>query len=203
MIKILAFADMHGSISAFRKIKKKAKEAELIVCAGDISLFGRDLQKLFEKFNSLNLPMIVIPGNHEDEKDIRKHSKKFENIIPLQDQIHSIGQYHFLCAEGNGFAHEDPRFKRISELFTEEVRKLRKDSDNKFILVTHAPPHKTHLDKVMDGHSGNKAIRRFIHNAQPDHAICGHIHENAGKSDKIGKTRIINPGPFGALIIIK
>src|SRR3989338_4277221 len=30
--------------------------------------------------------------------------------------------------------------------------------------------------------------------------ISDHLHENAGKEDKIGKTKVINPGPFGKIL---
>ena len=35
---------------------------------------------------------------------------------------------------------------------------------------------------------------------KPDLVISGHLHETAGKEDKIGKTRLINPGPFGKIL---
>ena len=52
----------------------------------------------------------------------------------------------------------------------------------------------------MDEHCGNKDIRKFIDKIKPDLVISGHLHENAGKEDKIGKSRILNPGPTGMLI---
>jgi Icc-related predicted phosphoesterase len=71
-----------------------------------------------------------------------------------------------------------------------------KSESSKQVLVTHAPPHKTKLDKIFLGlHVGSKVIREFIDNFQPDLAVCGHIHEARGV-DHIGKTLIINPGPF-------
>ena len=33
--------------------------------------------------------------------------------------------------------------------------------------------------------------------------VCGHLHENARKQDKIGKTLIINPGAVGAIVELK
>ena len=68
--------------------------------------------------------------------------------------------------------------------------------------MTHAPPHNTKLDKIIDGHCGNKSIRSFITKSKPDIAFSGHIHENNGKEDKIGKTRVINPGPYGKIVIV-
>jgi len=204
MLKILAFADMHGSKKAFKDIKKKSKDVDLLVCAGDISIFERDIKKILKDFNNIGKPMILIAGNHESEYELKTLCKKYENIFFLIDSGYSVGQYHFICAEGNGFSHEDKRFEKIGKKFLKKIHKIRKSDKNaRFILVTHAPPHKTKLDKIMGGYSGNKAIRRFIVKAKPHLALCGHIHENAKKKDTIGKTRVINPGPFGMKIIVR
>ena len=72
----------------------------------------------------------------------------------------------------------------------------------KVILVTHAPPYQTRLDKIGDSFVGNRSIRNFIESNNPMLAISGHFHENSGKDDRIGKTVVINPGPFGKLIRI-
>ena len=62
------------------------------------------------------------------------------------------------------------------------------------ILVSHTPPLKTKADSIGSGiHVGSKAVRTFIENHQPAYCLCGHIHE-ARSCDRIGKTRIINPG---------
>ena len=55
---------------------------------------------------------------------------------------------------------------------------------------THAPTY-TKVDKIGKNPVGNKSIRNFISEAKPDLVVCGHLHENAGKKDKIGKTRYI------------
>ena len=76
--------------------------------------------------------------------------------------------------------------------------------DHKYqtILVTHQPPYKTALDPIYGEHVGSTSIRKFIKEHQPDYCITGHIHENEGKTDKLGKTIIVNPGPAGKIIEI-
>ena len=76
------------------------------------------------------------------------------------------------------------------------------NKDKKIVLVTHAPPYKTRLDKLAGGHCGNKSIRQFIDKNRIDLLICGHLHENFGKEDRIKKTKCINPGPFGKIVEI-
>jgi len=82
------------------------------------------------------------------------------------------------------------------------VKTIKKNKGKKIILVTHAPPYRTNLDNIEGDSCGNKAIRNFIDKVKPDLVISGHLHENAGKGDKIKNTRLINPGPFGKIIVI-
>lgn len=64
------------------------------------------------------------------------------------------------------------------------------------ILLSHQPPYGTKCDRVLKiRHVGSRAIRKLIEDWQPDLVLCGHIHESAG-TDRIGKTRVINPGPW-------
>ena len=79
---------------------------------------------------------------------------------------------------------------------------IKSNKDKKIALVTHGPPYRTRLDKLMQGHCGNRSIRNFIEKNKIDLLICGHLHENFGKEDKIRKTRYINPGPFGKIVEI-
>ena len=64
------------------------------------------------------------------------------------------------------------------------------------ILISHSPPYKSKVDRMLLGiHVGSKAIREYVETSQPDIVLCGHIHEARG-IDHIGRTLIINPGPF-------
>ena len=62
-MKILAFVDMHGSLTALEKLVKKIKKnkPEVIVCAGDISIFEQNLDYFIERFDKFNIPFLIIP----------------------------------------------------------------------------------------------------------------------------------------------
>ena len=57
-----------------------------------------------------------------------------------------------------------------------------------------------YLDFVPEKHVGNKDYRKFIERVNPKLVICGHIHETVGLTDKIGKTKVINPGWEGIVV---
>ena len=73
-MEILAFVDAHGSLSALRELKKKAARADLLVCAGDISIFEHGLVRLLYELNKINKPVLIIHGNHETEEILKKSS---------------------------------------------------------------------------------------------------------------------------------
>ena len=201
-MKILAFTDTHGSLLALRRIEQKVKtqKPDLLVCAGDISIFEHGIVGISRRLNRLNKKIIMVHGNHEDDSTFRKLSKSFKNIIFVHKKHYVEDDILFLGYGGGGFALTDKEFEKISNI---KFKKIINDNKwKKIILVTHAPPYKTKLDKLVDGHCGNKSIRHFIDKNKVDLLICGHLHENFGKEDKIRKTKVINPGPFGKIIEI-
>ncbi|MBN2457723.1 metallophosphoesterase family protein [Candidatus Woesearchaeota archaeon] len=196
-MRLLVFTDMHGSEKAFENIKKKSKNADLILNCGDFTIFQQKMAYWLKRFESLKKPMLIVPGNHENEDELSDACSRLKHVQCLVDEAVLIEGVLILAAEGNGFALRDKRFEMVAKVFKKIIKKSR---PAKLILMTHAPPHGTDLDSLVDGHTGNKTIRDFIRQAKPDYAFCGHIEENSYKKDKIGKTVVWNPGPEGRLL---
>jgi len=95
---------------------------------------------------------------------------------------------------GNGFSSTDPEFRKWGNRVKKDLKKK-----DKVILITHAPPHNTNLDRIMGDPTGNKDIRKFIEKVDLVLAIAGHIHENEGAEDVIKGTKVVNPGPIGMI----
>lgn len=199
-MKLLAFTDTHGSLTALKRLEQKCKaqNPDLLVCAGDISIFEHGILGIFRKLNKLNKKIIIIHGNHEDALTYLKYSRIFKNIIFIHKKYFIYENFLFLGFGGGGFSLRDKEFEKNQLKFKEIIQNKYK----KLILVTHAPPYRTKLDKVGKNYVGNKSVRNFIEKYKIDLHICGHLHENFGKEDKIGKTKIINPGPFGKIVVL-
>jgi len=201
-MKLLAFTDTHGSLLALRRIEQKVKtqKPDLLVCAGDVSIFEHGIFGIMRRLNKLDKKIIIIHGNHEDDSTFRKLAKIFKNVIFIHKNHFIEGNVLFLGYGGGGFSVVDKEFENIAKNKFKKI--IQKNKGKKIILVTHAPPYKTKLDKLVQGHCGNKSIRNFAEKNKIDFLVCGHLHENFGKEDKIKKTKVINPGPFGKIIII-
>jgi len=197
-MKILCFVDLHGNIPVLKKLIERAKkdDIDLVVCAGDISVFGDGLGKLVEIASKVEKPFLIIPGNHESDEEISKACKPYKNCLNIHKRGFSGKDFTILGYGGGGFSKVDKKFEKISKAF----KKIIQQKGGKIILVTHAPPYNTKVDRIGDNPVGNKSIRQFISETKPNFAICGHLHENAGKVDVIGKTKVINPGYKGKII---
>ena len=78
----------------------------------------------------------------------------------------------------------------------------KKIEGKKIIFITHGPPYGTKIDLLGTNYAGNKSYTNFIKKEKPILALCGHLHENFGKTDQIGPSKLMNPGPEGEIIDI-
>ena len=195
-MKFLTFVDLHDDKKYLRELVNRAKKDDIdfIVCAGDISQFGRGLLPVLEKFNSLGKKFYVIPGNHETNDMLIKVCPQFNNVINFHQQAVEIEDYVFLGYGEGGFALEDAEFRKFARDW------YGKYNSKKIILVTHGPPFGTKLDLINKHHVGNKDYRKFIERIKPRVAICGHLHETANTMDEIEGVKLIHPGWEGMVI---
>ena len=195
-MKILAFVDLHGSKPALKKIIEDAKKADVVVCAGDLTIFSSSQREILSRLNKIGKPVLIVHGNHEDDEELRKDCKLFKNCYFIHNNKFRIDEYLFIGWGGGGFSYIDRGFEKNSKRFAKWIKE-----NDKVILITHAPPYKTKIDNIGGEHAGNKSIRRFIEKVKPVLSVSGHLHECVGM-DKIKRTLVINPGYKGKILKI-
>ena len=201
-MKILAFTDIHGSLQALKRIGQKVEfqNPDLLVCTGDISIFEHGISGIIKKLSSFDKKLVIVHGNHEYASTFAKYSKIYKNVIFIHKNHVFVDNVLFLGYGGEGFLTVDREFEKVA---AKKFKKIIKGSaGKKIVLLTHAPPYRTSLDKLVGRHCGNKSIRNFAEKNKLDLLVCGHLHENFGKSDKIGNARVVNPGPFGKILVV-
>jgi hypothetical protein len=200
-MKVLFFIDTHESRSAMRSLKEKAKDADLIVCGGDFTIFENGMNQILREFNNFGKPMVIIHGNHETASSVMIECEQLNNLHFIHKNYFIIEDLIFFGFGGGGFSIRDESFTHAAEQFMKELKSISEKNHRKYrlVLVTHAPPHDTKIDDIGE-HVGNKNIKEFIIKYQPIIAMSGHIHETAGIEDKVNQTRVFNPGPDGMLL---
>ncbi len=202
-LRILAFSDLHGDEKALKLLEKKAKKADVAVCAGDFTVFENHILRIMRKLDGIGKPVILVNGNHEDSFLVAEICRKLRNVRFVHRRAYSCSQfpdYVFAGHGGEGFDTESEDFEQFNRRSSSRLQQLRKKG-KKIIFVTHQPPYGTKVDYIWAQH-GNKSYSRFVKKVQPVLHVCGHLHETQGKKDRIGKTLIINPGPKGKIVVV-
>jgi len=195
-VKVLIFSDIHGDMRAIEKII--AQPADLYIAAGDLATFGRGLERCGEALKPLGEKLWVLPGNHETHEDTRALCQRL-GFVDFHRQVKTIGATQWA---GLGYSNITP-FNTPGEYSEEEIARALAAFDGipELYLVAHVPPRDTKLDEFAPGkHAGSPALRTWVEREQPAYLFCGHIHETAGVSERLGRTLCINVGKKGYAI---
>jgi Icc-related predicted phosphoesterase len=196
-VKVLIFSDIHGDTRALEQLI--AQPADIYIAAGDLSTFGKDLDRCGEIMKPLGEKVWVLPGNHESHDDTRAFCQRF-GFFDFHRQIRALKSERGTTQwAGLGYSNITP-FNTPGEYTEEEIAKALAPFDNlkPLYLVVHFPPQGTRLDEFAAGkHAGSPTLREWVDRVQPLYLFCGHIHECAGRSDRLGSTQAFNVGKRG------
>jgi len=203
-MKILACTDMHvpeGLYENLMALKKKHKP-EILICCGDISIFGQGQKEILDILKKIKLPTFMVHGNHDDYDLFDAYCRKVTYFHNVHQTFYEFGPYVFFGWGGGGFSFKQPSFEKWSKTIIKELRIRGKRG----VFLTHQPVFGTNMDIVWgDTHVGSKSFRSFVKKQSKDIALVlsGHIHEGFKCIDKIGATAIMNPGDDGIVIDIE
>jgi uncharacterized protein len=192
-MKILIFSDIHGDFRALERII--AQPADVYISAGDLSNFGKGLDRCAAVLADLGERLWVLPGNHETHQESAAFCKR-HGFVDFHLQVRSLGATQWA---GLGYSNITP-FNTPGEYSEDEIANALAAFDklSPLYLVVHFPPQGTKLDEFAPGkHAGSPTLREWVERVQPAYLFCGHIHEAEGLTDRIGATQCFNVGKQG------
>src|SRR3989344_6875244 len=193
LMKILAFTDVHASEKAMEHLREKSRDADILVCCGDLTTFGRELSFYLEQLDSFGKEVLIVHGNHEDSDEVEALCANLPNLTFIHERVIKRNGITFIGFGGGGFSEHEIDFGIFASEHEDELQ-------FPIIFVTHAPPRDCRLDCLPIGNVGVYEYREFIDTFHPVFSVFGHLHEFAGEEDRIGETAIINPGPTGRFL---
>ena len=202
-MNFLIFSDIHGDLRSLELLL--ARPADIYISAGDLSNFGRGLDRCGELFRPFAERVWVIPGNHETQEQSAAFCEKY-GLIDFHRRIQTAGADPQNTWAGLGYSNPTP-FDTPGEYSEEEIAEALAafETAKPRYLVAHCPPRDSKLDEFAPGkHAGSHSVRAWVERNQPAYVFSGHIHECAGRSDRHrinalhqrGKSRL----PAGTLI---
>lgn len=206
-LKILAIGDLHGDSRQANKLAVKAKKekVDLVILSGDLTFAEQSVDYIVGPFAKRNLDVLIIPGNHETVATAnfleKVYSPRVKNLhgkgFKLNDINHDIGIFGAGGANIGLFQMSEPE---IYETLKKGFNKIK--NVEKKIMVTHVHPSNSLMAKLSNLVPGSEGVRKAIERFKPDIAICSHVHEAEGIKEKIGRTKVINVGSRGKIIIV-
>src|ERR1041384_1339449 len=145
-MKLLVFSDIHSDLKALERLM--AIEADYYFAAGDLCNWGRALEATGEVMKTRADRVYVLPGNHESAEQISAYCARF-GFHDFHGQRMQVGRYH---VAGLGYSSPTP-FDTPGEYSEDQIAaRLGKFAGLKpLVMVCHAPPYGSTLDRVRDG----------------------------------------------------
>jgi Icc-related predicted phosphoesterase len=195
-VKVLAFSDVHTDLDAAARLVDAGRDADAVVCAGDLASVHEGLEPTVDALAAIDVPTVLVPGNNETDAALREACSGWDAATVLHgDGAEIDGRSFFGLGAGVPVTPWDWSF----DLTEDEAAAMLAGCPRGAVLVVHSPP-KGHVDLSRGTHLGSEAVLGAIKQAQPVVALCGHIHESWGEEATIGPTRVINLGPEGRVI---
>ncbi|TML73192.1 MAG: YfcE family phosphodiesterase [Actinobacteria bacterium] len=198
-MRIAYVVDVHDRFDAVGEALEALGEVDVLLVGGDLTNLGTadDAERAIELWRPLAPQLFALAGNM-DSPAID------ERLVDLGVSLDGRG----VVVEGVGFAGVSAAplspLHTPYELPEEELRRRAESGLDAIrdaqvrVFCPRAPPRDTTCDLLRSGeHVGSVAVRALVDREQPDVVLCGHIHEARG-TDKIGSTRVVNPGPVAS-----
>lgn len=188
-MKILALSDLHSDIpKSIRNLD--FSNIDLICIAGDLTNFGmkEDYIYIFKWFDKLNIPTIIVLGNHDHPLYFYEiNRKKYKNLIFLDNEVKEIKGFKVY---GSPYTDNCGWFNHYYTLA--ECKELTLPKTKVDLIVSHEPPYCS-LGKINNNLTvGNNELLKYLHYNTGIMGIFGHIHQQGGKEEIINGNKCYN-----------
>ena len=195
-MKLLVFSDLHRDLDRAERLVELAREADVVVGAGDYATMRRGLEGVIEVLSAIEVPTVLVPGNAETDVELWQACAAWPSAHVLHGQAAQIDGVSFF---GLGGGVPPTPFPWSFDLSEDEAAAKLESCPEGAVLVVHSPP-KGYLDEAHGRHLGSRAVLEAIERKRPSLAVCGHIHQCWGCEAGIGTTPVVNAGPDGRFV---
>jgi Icc-related predicted phosphoesterase len=207
VVRILAFTDPHGEKKALREILVLAESGkpDLIVCSGDVSFFGKECDTFLRDLGVLRRTVYFVPGNHETPSVAKELTTFYPYLKDVSFQLLEVAGVRLTGVPGSDAFW--PGANPIAGLFSKAAGVGQSgDRTKPLVLLSHYPPSGTAVSGtsvITPDSGGSRLVWNIVDALHPALVVCGHYHQDFGKEDRMGTSRIVNPGPGGRILEVE
>jgi Icc-related predicted phosphoesterase len=194
----LCLSDIHGEGAGLARVLDASPGIDAVILVGDLTHLGGpgEAASVVEPLLASRVRVLAIPGNM-DRPDVLEWLDA--RALSLHGRGVSLGDVGFFGLGGSNptpfgtpFEVADDAARRLLEAAWPSVAASRCR-----VLVSHAPPYGTPLDRgPARRHVGSSVVRSFLESHPVDLCLSGHIHEAGGREGTVGAARCVNLGAF-------
>jgi Icc-related predicted phosphoesterase len=192
-LRLLAFSDLHRDRRQAERLAELARDADVVIGAGDFASIRLGLERTLEPFLTLEVPAVLVPGNNESDSALWRACADWSAARVLHGEGTDIDGVQFF---GLGGGVPVTPFPWSFDLKEDEAEAKLEHCPEGAVLVSHSPP-KGYVDEAHGRHLGSEAVLRAIERKRPRLTVCGHIHQAWGQEATIAGTSVVNLGPEG------
>jgi len=194
---LLCLSDIHGEGAGIAGMLADRPAPDAVVLVGDLTHLGgaEEAARVVEPLAAAGVRVLAVPGNMDRSGVLAWLEKRGLSLHGRGVTIGDVGLF------GLGGSNPTP-FRTPFEVPPHEAERLLEAGWASVagarckVLVSHAPPHGTRLDRTRAHlHAGSPVVRAFLESHDVALCLCGHIHEAAGE-DAVGGARCVNLGAF-------
>jgi uncharacterized protein len=196
-MRLLCLSDIHGEAAGLKDLLPLLASVDVVAIAGDVTHLGgsAEAREILAPLLSSTVRCLAVAGNMD-----RDGARAFLSEQGID--IHCGG----VIVDGVGFqglgGGTPSPFHSPWEIAPEAAERCLASGAAAIrgagfkVLVSHAPPHGTRLDRTLTLlHAGSGPVRDFILSGTVGLCVCGHIHEASGE-ETLGGIPCLNVGPF-------
>jgi Icc-related predicted phosphoesterase len=194
-MKLLLFSDLHADTAAARRLGQLARDADVLVGAGDFGNVRRDVRACLDVLRAAARPAVLVPGNNESFDELAQACRGWPSARVLHGTSCVIDGVTFFGIGGG--VPVTPFGAWSYDLTEDDAAGLLAGCPAGCVLVSHSPP-KGVVDVSSRGrHLGSTAVRDAVRRLGLRLVVCGHVHASAGRHELLGATPVVNAGPGG------
>jgi Icc-related predicted phosphoesterase len=204
-VRFVCIGDIHMAFRAITRVAPALRTADVAILTGDLTNFGEpeDAGRVVDAVRAHCPSVWAVTGNLDMPWVIDALRARGISLHGEGRRVGDLGI--FGCGGSNVTPMDTP-----TEFDEDELRAVLErghaavaDAPRR-LMICHAPPFATRLDRLMNGTPvGSPAVRAFIEARRPHVCVVGHIHEGRGV-DRVGDTLVLNAGALrdGGYVVV-